>query len=249
MPTKVALAALAVTTMALAGCQSTDSTPAPAVAAPVTSASGAPAAAAGNGVAALTGDQILAKAKAAVKKTKSLRAKGTVVEDGEKTDIDLKVDGSEFAATMTIGKAKVQLLAVGGKKYFRPNEAFWVLSTDAKQGKSLAKAVGTRWIAGADDDESFASLFSIGDVNELLKPTGAVSTGEAKVVRGIPAIGLKDAGDPDSALYVATTGEPYPLQLTGKDGSTLAFDNFGGSFTDIKKPAASQIVDLGKLGG
>jgi len=246
MPTKVALVALAMAATTLAGCQSDKAgSPQPAAGSAAPSAS-APA---GNGVKALGADEILESAKAALKRTKSFRAKGSIDDNGQQIEIDLEESGSDFVASMTMGKAKVELLAVAGKKYLRPNEQFLAVATDAKQGKALAQAVGGRWIAGAEKDQSFAELFAIGSIDELLKPTGALSKGEEKEVGGVPAIGLKDAGDPDSMLYIATTGEPYPLRLAGKGGSAVVLSAFGEAFTDITKPAANQIVDMSKLGG
>jgi hypothetical protein len=248
---KSALAALAVTVLGLSGCGGDDKGAAqpaatPAASAPASTASSAPA---GNGVTALAADEILQRAKAALKQTKSFHAKGTLDQDGQKTDLDLKVDGADFAGSMAFGPAKVELLQVGADKYFRPNEQFLAMAGDAKQGKALAKAVGGRWIAGAEDDKSFAELFQLGSVDELLKPTGALSKGEEKQIGGVPAIGLQDAGDPDSVLYVATTGEPYPVQLAGKGGAAVAFDAFGDTFPEIAKPPAAQVVDFSKLGG
>jgi len=244
MPTKVALVALAVAATTIAGCQNGEADSAQPAAG--SSASSAPA---GNGVAALTGDEILKRAKAALTQAKSFRAKGAMAEDGQQTEIDLKVSGADFAATLSFDKAKVELLAVGGKKYLRPNAQFWAIATSAEQGKTLSQAMGGRWVAGADSDQSFGELFTVGSVDELLKPTGTLSKGEEKKIGGVPAIGLKDSGDPDSVLYVATTGEPYPLQMVAKAGSAMVFSAFGETFTDIKAPAADQIVDMGKLTG
>lgn len=244
--TKVALVGLAVAATSLSGCQSDQTGSTPPAAPPIVKTT-APAAPADNGVAALTADKILQRAKAALVKTKSFRAKGTMDEDGKQIAADLKVDGADFAATMAFDKAQVKLLAVGGQKYLQPNAQFWI-STDPKQGAFLAKTIGNRWVAGAGSDKSFADLFTIGDVDELLKPTGALSKGTQKQIHGVPAIGLKDAGDPGSVLYIATTGEPYPLQMTGK-GSTMEFSAFGEKFAGIAKPSADQIIDLGKLNG
>ena len=248
MPTKFALVVLAVTTVALGGCQTNGAEPAQPAATTATPSAG-PSTPAGNGVAALGADEILKRAKAALTKAKSFRAKGATTEDGQKTEIDLKVNGADFGAVMAFGKATVELLEVDGKKYFRPDEQFWTMSTDAKQGKALAKAMAGRWIVGAESDQSFASMFTIGSVDELLKPTGAVSKGEEKEIGGVPAIGLKDAGDPGSALYIATTGEPYPLRTVDKDGSAVVFSGFGEPITDITKPAADKVVDLAKVTG
>lgn len=240
MPTKIALVALALAATVLAGCQD-DAGKAPAAA-----ASPAPT---GTGIGALSADEILQRAKAALAEAKSYRAKGRFDQGGQQTTIDLKVDGPDFTSVMSFGKAEVELLAVGGKKYIRPNEQFWTMSTDARQGEALARGIGDRWVAGADQDRSFAELFTIGSADEFLKPTGALSKGQEKKVGGVPAIGLKDAGDPDSVFYVATTGKPYPLQLVGKGDSAVVFSDFGAAFPGIKAPAADRVVDLGEVAG
>jgi hypothetical protein len=235
------ISSLAVAVLALAGCQSTSGDPAKA-------GSATSAAPADNGVAALAADEILKRAEAAVVQGKSFSAKGELVQDGQASDVDFKFSGTDFIGSMSVKDAKIELLSVGGEKFIRPNAAFWTLTTGA-QGSTMAALVGDRWVTGAGNDKSFAELFSMGSVSELLKPSGTLSKGEQKTIGGLPAVGLKDSGQPDSTLYVATTGEPYPLQLSGKGGATLVFAEFGTAFTDIVKPAAGQVLDLGKLTG
>jgi hypothetical protein len=234
MPTKVAVVVLALAATTIAGCQDSGATQ-QAAAKPAT-----------NGVAALTADEILQRAKDAAKKAKTFRAAGTTPDDGGSIKVDLRVDGAEFSATMPEGAANMELLAVGGKKYFRANEPFWVMTTDAKQGKTLATSFGSRWIAGAEDDASFNSLFSVGALDEMLAPTGTMSKGAEKEIEGVPAIGLKDAGDVDSLLWIATTGEPYPVRMDGKGDAKLVFSGFGAPVTGITQPPAAQIVFIGQ---
>jgi hypothetical protein len=250
--TSVALISVAVAAaMALTACGGSDDEAASPAAPPASTpaASASPSAAGDNGVAALAADEILKRAQTALKQVDSFRAKGVVNQDDQKTNLDLKVSGDDFAATLGIDKAEVDLLAVGGKKYLRPNEQFFVMSTNAQQGKALAQVINDRWIIGADKDSSFKDLFTVADMQDLLKPTGKVSKGEQTEVDGIPVITLKDAGDADSALYIATTGEPYPVQLASKGGSKLTFSKFGEKFTDITKPATKDVVDLNSLTG
>jgi hypothetical protein len=238
--TKVALIALAVAATTLAGCQA--DTPDPVR----PGASSAPAAA---GIAALSADEILQRAKAALTKAKSYQIKGELEQDDENIAFDLKVSGADSIGSMSIGTAKLELLTVGGKKYMRPNKQFWITTMGPKQGPTVAKAIGDHWVAGADKDQSFAEIFTMTSVDQLLRPTGALSKGEEKVVGGVAAIGLKDGGDPDSMFYVATTGEPYPLQMTSKGRNLMVFSDFGATFTGIEAPAENQILDLGKLAG
>ena len=52
---------------------------------------------------------------------------------------------------------------------------------------------------------------------------------------------------PEGTLYVATTGEPYPLRLEPADGSGgVDFSNFG-SAPKVEAPPADQILDVAAL--
>jgi hypothetical protein len=213
---------------------------APPSVAPITSA-------ASNGIETQSADKILRRAKAALTEAKSFRARGTLHRDGEKIAVDLRVSGRDFIGSVSFGKAEVDLLRTGGKRYLRPNKQFWIMSTDARQGTLLAQAMGDRWVTGADQEPAFADLFSIGSLDGLFKPEDRFDIGAVKEIAGVTSIGLMDFGDPEKKLFVASTGKPYPLQLTGQGGAELAFSDFGAAFTGLAAPSASKVVDLGKL--
>ena len=238
----VTMAALAVLA---AGCQSTTDDTKTAAPAPTSAAPSKPA---GNGLAALTADEILKKAKTALGAAGSFRVKGNTIEDGEKLAVDIKVSGKNIVGSLVTGKAKVELLAVGGKQYIRPNEAFWTVSGAGKQAHTVAQVVGTRWVKVTPGDKDLSDLFSLGEPDTLLDPDGTLTKGTEKVIAGVPAIGLVDAGKPGGILWIATTGEPLPLKLDGKDGSNATFSEFGKKFTDIKQPAAADVFDMASLG-
>ncbi|MET0419379.1 MAG: hypothetical protein ABW022_25480 [Actinoplanes sp.] len=244
MRTKVAVIVLAVAATTLAGCQSNDKT----VTAPPPSVAPTTPSPASNGIEALSADKILQRAKAALAEAKSFRAKGTLHQDGEKAAIDLKVSGRNFIGSVSFGKATVELLATGGKRYLRPNKQFWIMSTNTQQGTLLAQAMGDRWVAGADEDPSFADLFTIGSLDGLFQPK-EFNIGAVKEIAGVKSVGLMDFDDIEKKLFVAATGKPYPLQLTGKDGAELTFSDFGATFTGLAAPPKSQVVDLGNLAG
>ncbi|GLY04341.1 MULTISPECIES: hypothetical protein [Actinoplanes] len=233
-------AAVTALTLALTGCQSgSTASPSPAASSPA-------AAATDNGVAALEADAILAKAKAALASAKSFQAKGRTNLQGQDTDVDLKVSGADFSAVMSFDKVKVELIAAGEGKFLRPNEEFLAMAAGAEQGKLMAQSINGRWIsAGGAGGEAFAQIFTIGTVDEFLAPDGTLTKGEQKEIDGKPAIGLKDAGDTGTVLWIATTGEPLPLQITGKDGDAVVFSDFGATFSDIVAPPADQIYVLG----
>ena len=229
--------AVALAAVTLAGCQGGSAEPArPA-------ASSVPA---GNGIVALGADEILQRARAALTAAKSFRVEGTMVKDDETSELDFRINGPDFAGTMSMGPLKVELLAVGGGKYMRANEQFFVSTMGEQQGRTVGKALSTRWISGSDGDPSFTSLFTMGTVDEILSVSGTAAKGEEKVVDGVPAIGLTDSGEPGTTLYIATTGEPYPLRMTGPNGVGLVYSGIG-AVTDIQPPAAGTVVDLNKV--
>ncbi|WP_436519644.1 hypothetical protein [Actinoplanes sp. HUAS TT8] len=243
--TRAGLAALTISAALLAGCGSNTGSDATA-AAPAAAASSAPA---GNGIADLEAAAILEKAKTALKGAKSFHVKGTIKQDADKIELDLKNAGSDFVGSMTFGGATIELLAIGGHKYMRPDAAFWnTVDSTGATAKAMKQLVGTKWIRLAAKDDSFSTFFAAADIDELLTPGGTLSKGEAKTIEGVPAIGLKDSSDPDTVIYVATDGEPYPVKAEGPDSQGMAFSEFGKTFADLKAPTAAEFVDQSKIG-
>ncbi|MBM2614532.1 hypothetical protein JIG36_03055 [Actinoplanes sp. LDG1-06] len=208
-----------------------------------------PVAPAGNGVEALEAAQILEKAKAALAQAKSFHMKGTMKSEDGKIGLDFKVAGEELAGSMTMDGPKLEMLAVGGKRYIRPDETFWGLGNTPEKAAQIAATVGDRWVLVPTKNQSFNGMFGATDVGDLLENEGAVTKGKVEQIDGKPAIGLVD-GDPEGGtLYIATTGEPYPVRLAGPtpaDGA-LTFSEYGETFADIKAPAAAEVVNLESL--
>jgi hypothetical protein len=243
-----AVVVLASTALLATGCagQNDDKGGAAAPAAQATSA--APAT---NGVEALEAEQILDKAKAALKKAGSFHMKGDIVTDGDKMGLDFKTDGTKVKGKLSMAGPSVELLEVGGKRYIRPDAAFWGMSGGKEQGEQLAKLVGDRWVEVKAGDKDTADMFGFSDIDSMLDAEGKVTKGQVKDVNGKPAIGLVDNSKDGGTLYIATTGEPYPLRIESKDAAEggLDFTEFGAEFADIVAPAANEVVDLEKLMG
>ncbi|GAA4603120.1 hypothetical protein BJY16_004502 [Actinoplanes octamycinicus] len=236
--TRVGLAALTITAALLAGCGNGDKPD-----------DSAPAKAAANGVADLAAPAILDKAKAALKAASSFHVKGAMSEDGDVTQIDLKVAGKDLAGSIQMGEAKLQMLSVAGARYIKPNDAFWtMIDSSGATAKLMKQAVGDKWIKPTANDASLGSFFfGESDIDEMLTPGGAVTKGEAKAVDGVPAIGLVDSSDTKTVLYVATSGEPYPIKMERPAPEGLTFSEFNQTFAEIKAPAETDVVDQSKI--
>ncbi|MEU8817559.1 hypothetical protein [Actinoplanes sp. NPDC048796] len=249
-PTAVVPLVLA-SALALTACGSKDDTASGTKpAAPVSAAPAASSAPAASALDALTGEQILKKAQAALKSAKSYHVAGTMVDEGEKISLDLKIAGTDTVGFLQMKGGKIELLSVGKQKFFRPNPGFWTQQL-GNDGKAVAKLVGTRWVKIDPSDKDTAAMFEITNMAETLTADGPVKKTTTKVIDGKKAQGLTDSVDgSNGTLYVATEGEPYPLRLEGPkpaDGS-LNFTEFGKTFTEIKAPAAADVFDMKSMG-
>ena len=238
---------LTAVTVLATGCQrgaDTATTPSPS-SPDVTSASPATA---DNGVAALSADEILQRAKNATHQAKSFHIKGKTMNGAQTTSADMEVSGADVSGTFSVGAAKVGLLRVGGQQYFRPNEQFWVMSGAAKQAHRIAALVGDRWVRVPASNKKLSSLFDDANIDSMIELDGQLSKGATEQIAGVPTIGLVDA-DAETTLYVATTGNPYPVRQEGTDGSEMTFSEMGATFADIKAPTPNQVLDLAALTG
>jgi hypothetical protein len=73
---------------------------------------------------------------------------------------------------------------------------------------------------------------------------GTPSKGETKTINGVPAIGIVDSQD-KSIVYVATQGDPVPLQIDDGKGNTADFTYT--SVPEIKAPDAANVIDFTAL--
>lgn len=195
-----------------------------------------------NGVSALSAEEVLDRAKAALTDAKSYRIKADVTGDDKETfSLDVGVSGDDLKGSVSFGGATVELLAVAGQKYIKPDEALW-RQTNGRDGEQIAEVLGDRWVLVQNSWDDIAEFFEIVDPGKLLEADGTLRKGETKEVQGTQAIGLTVGGD---TLWVATTGEPYPLQLEGQ--SRLTYSDFGVTIEGIQAPAEEDVVDMRKL--
>lgn len=255
-PTRVLLAvsAAALVASACGGDDSTTTAAAPSSAGgSATTTTAAPSsAAAGGGVADLPATEIFARTKAAFKKADSVRLKGSGAAGTTKFAIDMHyATAGDAVGTVTNGGQTIELRRVGQTVYVKADRAFWTKSAGAAVGQLL----GGKYLKAPLSDPRVKQLGAFTDKNsfadEVLTPAHDVTKGDTKTIRGVPAIGLVDKSSTGSAtLYVATSGEPVPLQLTpssggGNEGSFDFLDY--GKPVDVAAPPAAETVDSTKL--
>ena len=211
----VSLVAIALTAggLGVAGCGGDSSS-----ASSVTSAS-----ATDNGVASLTASEILTKSKAVVKAATSVTVSGSVPDDSGTITIDLALGDGVASGTVGINGVTVKILKVDGKFYLNAPKALFDQIADG--GAAVGTLLAEKWFivptTGTAAD-SFDDFGEISDMDSLFE--GLLDNASPKVkgtgdVNGQPVVLLTESND-DGTLAVATTGEPYPMQVKQTTGGT-----------------------------
>lgn len=254
-PTRVLLAVSAAALVA-AGCgdDSTSGSGAPAAQASGSAAptSAASSSAAGGELASLEPAEILSRAKTAFTKAESVRLSGGGTSGGETFTVDMAYGPDKAIGTVGNGGQKIELRRIGKTVYLKADKAFWTQTA----GAAAAELLGGKYLKAPLTDQRVAQLATFTDkdafAGEVLESEGTLTKGETKAIRGTQAIGLVDkSSSGDGTLYIATEGEPVPLQVApdtaGGEKGSLDFLDYGKS-VEVPVPPAAQTIDVTKLG-
>jgi hypothetical protein len=191
------------------------------------------AAAAGNGIASLPPSKVLAEATAALKAQTKIVVAGSLSQAGTTIGLDVKSagHGADVEGTIVIKSpgagfsGSVQIVILPGAYYLAGGKAFWTfaLSEEASLTKAeraeLVRALAGAWIklpaaSGKDLTGELGDLTTPAKLGVALTSTGGTLTeGVPKVVGTIEALPIiSSKGD---TIWVAMTGSPLPLEITG----------------------------------
>lgn len=234
-PVAVAAAALLVLTGASA-CSSSTST---------STSSAAPSAeATPNGVQELDAKQILEKSRAAAGAATSVKV--VVVQDNQGTEVRTDLTLSDQGSTGTLGQPDGQNVEVTGT----PDTIFVKGGPFAQSlGAENAAALEGKWLSIPKDNPAAQSFAGLSSVKEFVDTTLATPEDLKKLppkdIDGTQAVGLESA---QGTLWIATTGEPYPVQITAPEGQSgsLTLSDWNAPVT-ITPPPADQVVDISTL--
>jgi hypothetical protein len=204
---------------------------------------------ASNGIAAKPTAQIVTTAYTAMESAVSVRMYGSISESGQRYTVDLTmapagVQGSMTAPFQGAKLASIDMVLTKGTMYVRSSTLWRQVG-----GDSIASLIGDRWVilpAGSvagfpfTNAKAFIKLLKSGGLNSLAKDR---VVGVKTTVNGQPAIKLSAGG---AALYIATTGQPYPLEIRQGSRNALYFQ-YSGLPASITAP--SHPLNLSKLEG
>ncbi|HEY4280997.1 MAG TPA: hypothetical protein VGM91_22475 [Conexibacter sp.] len=198
--------------------------------------------AADNGVADKNAEEILTAARTAA------LAAGAVHVVGElgNTGLDLSlVRGEGAVGTISQGPTRFDIVYVGRAVYLKADDDFY----RQLGGEAAVELLAGKWLkvpAGGRDFSQFAQLADMGQLmTQALKPDGAIAKGKAATLDSGKAIGLTNRG---GTLFVATTGDPYPLQISQTGGAEgagkVVFDRWD---EPVELSAPADAIDISEL--
>jgi hypothetical protein len=201
----------------------------------------------GNGVASKSPDQILSAAVGAARNAQSVHVAGTVHNGGQTIAIDLSITSAHgTSGSIAEGNASFKLIEAGGAFYIQPNARFLNEFTHSSAAVQLLRG---KWLKGSPSDPSFQSFAQLTSIKSLMgsltQNHGTLSKGSTTTINGAKAIALHSSKG--GTMYVATTGKPYPLQVSKGSGSTVGKVTFTDWNKQFSISAPSNSVDLSKL--
>jgi hypothetical protein len=203
----------------------------------------------GNGIAAKPAAQAVTTAYRAMESAASVRMYGSFTTSGQRYTIDITLAPTGMRGSMTAPfegakLASVDMILAKGTMYIRSSTLWRQVG-----GSTVASLLDNRWVIlpasslkgfPFSNAKTFINLLKGKNLSTLSKDRTA---GVQATVKGQPAIKFAAKG---GALYIASTGQPYPLEISQGSGNTLYFQ-YSGLPTSITAP--SHPLDLSKLEG
>lgn len=200
----------------------------------------------GNGVASKSAEEIVKEAKKAADEASSVHVAGSVNSGGAPVTLDLNLAAGKGATgQVSQNGSTFKIIIDGGTAYISGSDAFY----RKLGGSAAAQLLAGKWLKVSTSTPEFASFGSLTNMRKLLDTVlvghGSLQKGSTTTVGGQQAIEVKDTTRGGS-LYVATTGKPFPLQVSksGSETGAIKFDKWDVPVT-IKAPASS--VNLSEL--
>jgi hypothetical protein len=197
-----------------------------------------------NGVAAKSPHAILAAATNAISGVKSVHVSGSVVNNGSPITLDLNLTaGKGGSGRMSENGLSFQVIVVNHAVYINGSDSFW----RHFGGSAAAQLFHGKWLRGPTTGQ-LASVAALADLqalfNKLLSHQGTLTKGATSTVDGQKVVAVRDSSG--GTLYVATTGNPYPIEVSksGSVGGRVIFDRYSQAVS-ASPPAKS--IDITKL--
>jgi hypothetical protein len=202
-----------------------------------------------NGEASKPPDQVIADAQKAADSASSLHVSGQGLDSGKPIDIDLSlVRGKGATGSIKISGLEVDIVVIGKRVYIKGSQAFYKHFA----GTAAAELLKGKWLTGPVNSGQLKPLAALATPASLFKnlstKNGKLVNKGATTYNGQQVVELRDPKK-NGSLYVAATGNPYPLAVVERkkgSGGTIAFTNWNAHVT-LKAPPGA--IDISQFGG
>jgi hypothetical protein len=208
--------------------------------------SGCGSSSSGNGVASKTPTEIVAATRAAGENASSVHVSGSIVSASAPITLDMDlVRGKGGRGQLSEGGLSFELIETEGTVYIKGSPTFY----SHFAGSAAAQLFQGKWLKAPAGSSNFASLTSLIELRQLL---GSALASHGKLVKsasttaeGQQAVGVTDTSQ-GATLYVARTGEPYPIEIVkgGASGGKIRFSHWN---EPVSLTAPANAVDITKL--
>ncbi|HEV3318461.1 MAG TPA: hypothetical protein VG053_01855 [Solirubrobacteraceae bacterium] len=200
----------------------------------------------GNGVSSKSATDILAASKAAADSASSVHVAGTLASNGTPITLNLSLaSGHGGRGQISQGNLSFNLIVVGDTIYIKGSPAFY----SHFGGSAAAQLFQGKWLKAPVSGGELGSLAALTNFGQLLDQSlashGTLAKGPTSTVAGTPVIELRDTSH-NGSLFVATTGNPYPIQIV-KHGSETGHITFTDWNQPVSLSAPSGAIDLSQL--
>jgi hypothetical protein len=189
-------------------------------------------AAAPNGFQAKSGPAILRAAGSALEAAKTFEIEAISTTSGHQASLTFEIGGPNLGeGSFASSSLSFEAEELNGLDYFR-SHTLWA----QVGGSSLQSALGYRWVYVSAKSSTAAELTAV--FSSLTSPTvladqltgkaASAVRGRATTFSGQPVVAVTTPGS--GTVYVAITGEPYPLKWLQSSQSQVTFSKFGQDF-------------------
>jgi len=161
-------------------------------------------------------------------------------------DVDASTTG-DCSATMDANGAKVQILEVGDKAYYKGDTGYWTTVVGA-QAAGVVAELGDRWVAATGETRKQLTWMCHFKkvVGMLFNGTSdALTVGDTSTVDGVEAVELARSGDNGVTHLWVAADAPHLILKGANDSDSVTFSELDKA-VDLKAPAADDVVTLGK---
>jgi hypothetical protein len=200
----------------------------------------------GNSVSSKSPTEILAASKAAADSASSVHVAGTLTSNGTRITLNLSlVSGHGGRGQISQNNLSFKLIVIGDTIYIKASPAFY----SHFGGTAAAQLFQGKWLKAPVSQGELGSLAALTNFGQLIDQSlanqGTLAKGATTTAAGEPAIELRDTSH-DGSLFVASTGEPYPIEIV-KRGSETGHITFTDWHQPVSLSAPSGAIDLSQL--